>query len=262
MDAANMSGTFMVSTSRRMSTVSTSSTSSSMSGSVGGMGGSSGSCSYGGQAGSYMMSGMKDIFKSKDANDTMNGGLSQVHKYMSPFWGEGHSLPLSKAWPAPNLIFTGRRTTLKLKPWPTGWKAVGRYIDDGPASLPDTLLTPDAWKTNCGSAPFRETDQVSLVAADPCDTWLYMVQPKTQEQDAATTNSTETPKNKYSSKTAKTLYMDWIRTKMSLKDHFHNLVRSQLIWPTRLFQNRLFTRRTFKHIVHPYKKFISCMLCI
>jgi len=47
------------------------------------MGGTS--SSYGGQAGSYMMSGMKDIFKSKDANDTMNGGLSQVHKYMSPF---------------------------------------------------------------------------------------------------------------------------------------------------------------------------------
>ena len=46
------------------------------------------SSSYGGQAGSYMMSGMKDIFKSKDANDTMNGGLSNVHKYMSPFWEE------------------------------------------------------------------------------------------------------------------------------------------------------------------------------
>ena len=83
MDAANMSGTFMVSTSRRMSTVSNSSTSSSMS-TGGGMGSSMGtSSSYGGQAGSYMMSGMKDIFKSKDANDTMNGGLSNVHKYMS-----------------------------------------------------------------------------------------------------------------------------------------------------------------------------------
>ena len=84
MDAANMSGTFMVSTSRRMSTVSNASTSSSSSsGSMGGMG--QASSSYGGGSGSYMMSGMKDIFKSKDANDTMNGGLSQVHKYMSPF---------------------------------------------------------------------------------------------------------------------------------------------------------------------------------
>jgi len=83
-----MSGTFMVSTSRRMSNVSSSST-----GSGSGMASGTTSSSYGsygsssgsyGSAGSYMLSGMKDIFKSKDTNDTMNGGLSQVHKYMSP----------------------------------------------------------------------------------------------------------------------------------------------------------------------------------
>ena len=89
MDAANMSGTFMVSTSRSRleSTSSTSSTSSSGSSSM--MSSHQASSSYGGPStsGSYMMSGMKDIFKSKDANDTMSGGLSQVHKYSfgSPF---------------------------------------------------------------------------------------------------------------------------------------------------------------------------------
>ena len=89
MDAANMSGTFMVSTSRSRleSTSSTSSTSSSGSSSM--MSSHQASSSYGGSStsGSYMMSGMKDIFKSKDANDTMSGGLSQVHKYSfgSPF---------------------------------------------------------------------------------------------------------------------------------------------------------------------------------
>jgi len=86
MDAANMSGTFMVSTSRRMSNVSSSSNSGSGSGMISGTASSYGS-SYGSSAGSYMISGMKDMFKSKDNKDTMNGGLSPVHKYMSPpFW--------------------------------------------------------------------------------------------------------------------------------------------------------------------------------
>merc|ERR1711962_190938 len=89
MDAANMSGTFMMGTSRRMSNVSSSSTGSgsgmaSESGSSG-MAGTSYGSSYGSSAGSYMVSGMKDMFKRQDSNDTMNGGLSQVHKYMSPF---------------------------------------------------------------------------------------------------------------------------------------------------------------------------------
>ena len=87
MDAANMSGTFMVSTSRRMSNVSSSSTGSGsgMASGSSGMAGTSYGSSYGSSAGSYMVSGMKDMFKRQDSNDTMNGGLSQVHKYMSPF---------------------------------------------------------------------------------------------------------------------------------------------------------------------------------
>jgi len=82
MDAANISGTFMISTSRRMSNVSSSGTNS---------GNSSGSSygSYGASpssSGSFMSTGMSNMFKKReDANDTMTGGLSQVHKYMSPF---------------------------------------------------------------------------------------------------------------------------------------------------------------------------------
>jgi len=84
MDAANMSGTFMVSTSRRMSNVSSS-------GSTGSGSSSSGSSygSYGASpssTGSYIAAGMSNMFKKKeDVNDTMSGGLSKVHKYMSPF---------------------------------------------------------------------------------------------------------------------------------------------------------------------------------
>lgn len=80
MDAANMSGTFAVSTARSQNYSRSNST-----GSSGNNGTSTPFGSFGGYSTSPSQSTM-NVFKRRDANDTMSGGLSTVHKYLgSPF---------------------------------------------------------------------------------------------------------------------------------------------------------------------------------